>query len=260
MSITHRCRVVQQKKLGDGIFVLRLEMQLTAPPLPGNFVHIKVNSETDPLLRRPFSIYDYDLSTGVVDVLYKVFGRGTRILAQAHAGDYLDVLGPLGNSFADLQHEQNLILVGGGVGIPPLYLLAKQACANGHQPQIKFLCGLASAAEKPLAERLQQLPVTLEYSTDDGSLGYHGLVTDLLAQELLGNTDAVIASCGPPGMLREVQRLCREHKVRGYLSLESIMPCGVGTCLGCVVREANGPGYRRVCREGPVFSTEEVQL
>lgn len=252
--------MVQQEKLGDDIFVLRLEMQLGKPPLPGNFIHIKVNNETDPLLRRPFSIYDFDMSAGTVDVLYKVFGRGTRIMAQAHAGDYLDALGPLGNSFEHLQAEKSLLLVGGGVGIPPLYLLAKESYGNGHDPRVRFLCGLANAAEKPLAGRLEQLPVTIEYSTDDGSFGYHGLVTDLLARELRANADTVVASCGPPGMLRVVQQLCREYKARGYLSLESIMPCGVGTCLGCVVREANGPGFRRVCREGPVFSIEEVQL
>lgn len=262
MSIFHSCRVTKQEKLGEDIFILQLEMRLPTPPRPGSFLHIKVNPEHDPLLRRPFSIYDYDHDAGTLDILYKIFGRGTRLLAQVHPGDTLDVLGPLGNNFDAIVTEPHVLMIGGGVGIPPLYLLAKYASANSDSARqhLKFLCGLASADELPLARRLAELPLNIEYSTDDGSLGYQGLVTDLLRQELESGAKPVVAACGPTGMLREVQRICRQHQVRGYLSLESIMPCGVGTCLGCVVKDAQGPGYRRVCREGPVFSIDEVEL
>ena len=261
MSIFHRCRVTKQRELGQDIFLIGLELPLEDQPLPGTFIHLKVSSETDPLFRRPFSIYDYDPETKVVEVLYKVFGRGTRILSQAHVGDELDVLGPLGNSFAPLESEPKLVLVGGGVGIPPLYLLAKRCSESGLRDQkITFLCGLAGIDEKSMAERLEQLPIELQYSTDDGTLGHHGLVTDLLTQQLDRAPDAVVGACGPTGMLREVRRICLERDIRCYLSLESIMPCGVGACLGCVVKRADVDGYRRVCREGPVFPAEEIEL
>lgn len=263
-DIFHSCPVVAHRDLGSNIFIISLQLKLNEFPLPGTFIHIKVADSNDPLLRRPFSIYDYDQEQGVVDILYKIFGRGTRVLAKTRTGDILDVLGPLGNSFVEAENERNLILVGGGVGIPPLYLLAKRCRQKSDsEPQITFLCGLADANEQVMAQRLDKLPLDLHYSTDNGSLGYHGLVTDLLRQQLAdGNrdNDSLVCACGPSPMLKEISRICHEKKVRCLISLESIMPCGVGTCLGCVVKKSRGDGYYRVCREGPVFPAEEVQL
>jgi dihydroorotate dehydrogenase electron transfer subunit len=263
-DIFHSCPIVSHEDLGSDIFIISLQLKLDQVPLPGTFVHIKVTDNNDPLLRRPFSIYDYDEERGVVDVLYKIFGRGTRVLAKAKTGDVLDVLGPLGNSFVEAESERRLILVGGGVGIPPLYLLAKRCRQKSDSgPQMTFLCGLADTSEQVMAQRLDKLSPDLHYSTDNGTLGYHGLVTDLLKQQLskgTANDDPLVCACGPSAMLREVSRICREEKVRCLVSLESIMPCGVGTCLGCVVKKSGGDGYYRVCREGPVFPAEEVEL
>lgn len=261
-EIFHQCRVIDHQQLTPGIYVISLEMPLPQIPLPGTFVHIKVGNSNDPLFRRPFSIYDFDEKQGAIDILYKVFGRGTRLLSRVVAGDTLDVLGPLGNSFVAAEGEPDLILAGGGVGIPPLYLLARRINLARKRARIRFLCGLADAQERVMATRLESLPVELHFSTDNGTLGHHGLVTDLLGKEVdnAAGSDPLVCACGPEPMLKAVQDICRIHKVRCYLSLESIMPCGVGTCLGCVVKRADGNGYHRVCREGPVFSAAEVEL
>lgn len=215
-------------------------------------------------MRRAFSIYDYDAENETVDILYKVFGRGSAILSRVTAGHRLDALGPLGVGFPMPEKSRKLIMVGGGVGIPPVYLLAKTCLREGHLPdKITFLCGFTSSTDCILAERVETLPVTLLISTDDGSAGHHGVVTDLLQEKLeaiAGREKVAVYACGPDGMLKAVQQVASTHKVECYLSLESIMPCGVGTCLGCVVKAAGEEQYLRVCREGPVFRADEVEL
>lgn len=263
-NIFHRCEVIAHRDLAADIFTMSLKMPLAQLPLAGMFLHIRVHAGTDPLLRRPFSVYDYDERESRVDILYKVVGKGTLLLSKIKPGETLDVLGPLGNSFQEAGTAPNLLLVGGGVGIPPLHLLAKRRCMEGTEGlSITFLCGLVNITERVLAQRLEKLPITLLYSTDNGTLGHHGMVTDLLERQLAEyNADSkpLVCACGPVGMLKVVQRICRQQQVRCFLSLESIMPCGLGACLGCVVGKAVGEGYYRVCREGPVFPAEEVKL
>lgn len=255
--------MVENRALGAGAFLLTLRLPLPQFPHPGKFLHIKPTSEgTDPLLRRAFSIFDYDPDRGTVDVLYKVFGRGSAILSRVPAGHRLDLLGPLGEGFPIPTHDRNLVMVGGGVGIPPVFLLAKYCLMNGHPAsRIAFLAGFGTAAESCMAERVGTLPIELKISTDDGSQGYHGFVTDLLRTHLAAAAAATtVFACGPEPMLKAVQSLTREFKVPAFLSLESIMPCGVGTCLGCVVKKDGEEKYLRVCREGPVFCADEVEL
>ncbi len=244
---------------------MRIELPLKSFPKPGTFLHIKPTREgSDPLLRRAFSIYDYHEADGAVEVLYKVFGRGSYILSRVPVGEKLDTLGPLGNGFEIPDPARKLIMVGGGVGIPPVYLLAK-CCLREKIPatQITFLCGFSDRTDLVLSERVAKLNVTTEISTDDGSHGYHGYVSELLREKLaagLAGDKTNIYACGPEGMLAAVKRVALEHKATCYLSLESIMPCGVGTCLGCVVKKAGEERYHRVCREGPVFDANEVEL
>lgn len=155
-------------------------------------------------------------------------------------------------------------MVGGGVGIPPVYLLAK-CCLREEFPanQIEFLCGFANKTDLVLADRVRQLEISTEFSTDDGSYGYHGFVSELLKKKLeegLAGPETNIYACGPEGMLAAVKRVAQDYDTRCFLSLESIMPCGVGTCLGCVVKKSGEERYLRVCREGPVFDAREVEL
>lgn len=234
-------------------------------PIPGTFLHIRPNTTgTDPLLRRAFSIFDYDETIGVVDILYKAIGRGTKILSRVQPGETLDVLGPLGNGFDLPLTIDHLVLVAGGVGIPPVYLLAKSHLRQGFDgKKISYLCGLTTAAEKQMADRVEKLPINLQFATDDGSLGFKGFVSELLRARLEDGSlgiNPVICACGPDGMLKAVQTIARTYGKKCFLSLESIMPCGVGTCLGCVVKKDGEEKYVRVCREGPVFEATEVEL
>jgi len=257
--------VVENRALGGDDYLLKIELALKSYPVPGTFLHIKPTREgSDPLLRRAFSIYDYDEHEGVIEVLYKVFGRGSYILSRVRAGELLDVLGPLGTGFEIPKLDRQLIMVGGGVGIPPIYLLAK-CCLREKFPaeRITFLCGFADKTDLVLAERVKKLNLRTEFSTDDGSFGYHGYVSELLRVTLEAGFDATktnIYACGPEGMLAAIKRVAQEREIRCYLSLESIMPCGVGTCLGCVVKKTGEERYHRVCREGPVFDANEVEL
>ena len=257
--------MVENRALGAGAYRLSIKLKLKTFPHPGEFLHIKPTSEgNDPLLRRAFSIFDYDEQTGTVDVLYKVFGRGSAILSRVAAGHVLDLLGPLGNGFPIPNKSKQLLLVGGGVGIPPIYLLAKTCLRNGHDPKlIKFLMGFGKAEDCVMGERVGQLPIEQALSTDDGSRGHKGFVSDLLKDKLSGGMagdKTVIYACGPEGMLKSIQGLAKEFTTPCYLSLESIMPCGLGTCLGCVVKQEGEDKYLRVCREGPVFEANEVEL
>lgn len=251
--------------MGADAYLLTIKLRLNKLPHPGEFLHIKPTSEgSDPLLRRAFSIYDFNESQGTVDVLYKVFGRGSAILSRVGIGQTLDLLGPLGNGFPIPEHPKQLLLVGGGVGIPPIYLLAKTCLERGHDPKkISFLMGFGTANDSRLGERVEQLAIEQAVSTDDGTRGHKGFVSDLLRAKLEGGAagnGSVICACGPEGMLKAIQRLAREFKTPCFLSLESIMPCGVGTCLGCVVKQEGEDKYLRVCREGPVFEANEVEL
>ncbi len=257
--------MVENRALGAGAYLLSIKLRLKQFPHPGEFLHIKPTSEgLDPLLRRAFSIFDYDEKSGTTEVLYKVFGRGSAILSRVTPGSILDLLGPLGKGFPLPDKSKSLLLVGGGVGIPPVYLLAKTCLQNGHDSEkLKFLMGFGTVEECRLGERVEKLPISQAVSTDDGSRGHKGFVSDLLRAELAGGKagkDTIIYSCGPEGMLKSIQGLAREFKTPCYLSLESIMPCGVGTCLGCVVKQEGEDKYLRVCREGPVFEANEVEI
>jgi dihydroorotate dehydrogenase electron transfer subunit len=191
-------------------------------------------------------------------------GRGTQALSRVRAQETLDVLGPLGNGFELPSNADHVVLVGGGVGIPPVYLLAKSLLRSGLDGKaITYLCGLTTASERPMAERVEKLPIRFEYATDDGSLGFKGFVTNLLRARLTDGSCAsepIICACGPDAMLKAVKAISQESSKRCYLSLESIMPCGVGTCLGCVVKKEGDDKFLRVCREGPVFEASEVEL
>lgn len=257
--------MVENQALGAGAFLLSIKLRLKSFPHPGEFLHIKPTSEgNDPLLRRAFSIFDYDEQSGTVDVLYKVFGRGSAILSRVAKGHDLDLLGPLGKGFPLPERSKQILLVGGGVGIPPIYLLAKTCLREGHDPrQMNFLMGFGKSEDCVMGERVEQLPIARALSTDDGSRGHRGFVSDLLREKLAGGLagkSSVIYACGPEGMLKSIQGLAREFATPCYLSLESIMPCGLGTCLGCVVKQEGEDKYLRVCREGPVFEASEVEL
>ena len=244
-------QVTANQTIMPGTHVLTLEAPaLARAAVPGQFVHIRVGESWDPLLRRPMSIFR--IRPNQVSLMVRSVGRGSDEIARSRPGDLLDCLGPLGRGFSQDQHATRLLLVGGGYGVAPLIALAEQALPRG--AEIVLLVGAASAEYVfPAAE----VPPAVEYyaATVDGSLGQAGLVTELVPR-FLSWADAVYG-CGPTGMLESLARACAPRPgLPVQLAMEQQMGCAMGVCLACVTPTVHG--YKRVCRDGPVFSAEEL--
>jgi len=225
----------------------------------GHFVHAKLPTGVV-FFRRAFSVAAVDTDRREVELIMKVMGRGTRIMAGMRPGDPVNLLGPLGQPFKPPRKAERAILVAGGVGFPPLLFLAEQLMMRGHDPgRIVFLYGGRSGADIIERNRIRKLGVDLRIMTENGSLGRRGLVTDPLKAVVDGGVASRIYACGPEGMLKAVNDLAQNLGIPGQLSLEAPMPCGIGVCLGCVVPLTAG-GHARVCCDGPVFEIGEVAL
>lgn len=247
-------------------------MRMTAPQdlgtsLPGQFLMLKVTESIDPLLRRPFGLFDvgtfqaeYDEAPRTyVEILYKVVGKGTRMLSALHHGDSVDLLAPLGKGFRLGDKGEEKILVGGGVGLAPLYYLAKELVAQGEK--VRLFAGGRNRDDILCITEFERLGVETYVATDDGTLGEQGFVTEVLEKHL--GAGQRIFACGPMPMLGAVSRMAETHGVPCQVSLEAYMACGVGACLGCVMPGANHsdqtPDYRCVCKDGPVFDSFELK-
>ncbi|MEW5796271.1 MAG: dihydroorotate dehydrogenase electron transfer subunit [Candidatus Zixiibacteriota bacterium] len=228
---------------------------------PGQFVHLGL-PDSEIYFRRAMSIAAVDTGSGQIEIIFKVFGRGTRILSGYHKGDVVDVLGPLGVPFTPPRQNETCLFVAGGVGFPPLFYLASRLVARGRDPEtIEFFYGGRTSGEVVERQRIRQLGVRFHPVTDDGSFGSKGLVTEAVEKYLDGHPvkRPRMYACGPDGMLKAADDLARKLGIPGEVSLEAPMPCGFGVCLGCVVPLRAG-GHARVCKEGPVFQIGEVLL
>ncbi|NLJ98163.1 MAG: dihydroorotate dehydrogenase electron transfer subunit [Tissierellia bacterium] len=210
---------------------------------PGQFYMLR-GWELDPLLPRPISICD--ISDGIITFLYEVRGRGTHIISKLKKGDTLELLGPLGNGF-DLNIEDKIAIVSGGIGVAPLIYLMK-----GFKGDMDFYCGFRNEAY--YLDEIREHVDNTHISTEDGSVGHRGFVTDLF----LPKRYDMVLTCGPIPMMNRVVEMCKDKNVPVYVSMESRMACGIGTCLGCTIETTSG--MKRVCKEGPVFSGEEVKF
>jgi dihydroorotate dehydrogenase electron transfer subunit len=250
-------------------------MRMTAPPefaaaTPGQFVMVRVSGSIDPLLRRPFGIYDVGTYTPVqsgavpqpyLEMLYRVVGKGTALLATLHETDLLDVLGPLGKGFDPGATDEEKLIVGGGVGLAPLYLLAKELVKES---KVRLFAGGRTRDDILCITEFERLGVECYTATEDGSLGECGLVTEALMRRLVAlKGKATIYACGPHGMLNAIAAIAAERNIPCQVSLEGYMACGVGACLGCVTPGQNHssetPDFRCVCTEGPVFESGELK-
>ncbi len=228
---------------------------------PGHFIHLRL-PDSPLLFRRAMSIASVDSGRREMEIIFKVVGRGTKLLAACRKGDSVDVLGPLGVPFKLPKKNETVLMVGGGIGFPPLFFLAADMVRRGYDPAaIEFFYGGRRATDILERTRIKKLGVRFRPVTEDGSLGQKGLVTEAVEQYRADNPGKRlrIYSCGPEAMLRAVDDLGRKYGVPGQLSLEAPMPCGIGVCLGCVVELRKG-GHARVCSEGPVFDIGEVVL
>ena len=201
-------------------------------------------------LRRPLSIYSVDKNTGTVSFLYKVVGTGTDILAKLSVGDSVKVLGPLGHGYPlDIKENFEPILVAGGTGVASIHFLASNLSSPG-----SLYYGVRKKEELMCLSEFEKTGWKINISTEDGSLGYKGFVTDLLAKQIQQNS--VIYVCGPTPMMKKVVEIAKEKNISGYASLEQKMACGVGNCQGCAVKINNV--YKMACKDGPVFAISDI--
>lgn len=249
-------------------------IRLTAPPAfaaaqPGQFVMARVGN--DPLLRRPFAIFDLGgfeaagtASCCWFEMLYKVVGKGTALLAKQREGAEIGILGPLGTGFqCGGDEKEESLLVGGGIGLAPLYLLAADLIKR-RRTSVRLFAGGRTRDDLLCLEDFQRLGLDCHAATEDGSHGERGFVTLALNRHLDAlSGQAALYACGPHGMLRAVAQIAAERGLPCQVSLEAHMACGVGACLACVVpgkaHSAQTPDYRCVCAEGPVFPAGELQ-
>lgn len=251
--------VVAQQEIAPNIFELVLQGELVKTmEKPGQFLHVLV-PQKDLLLRRPISINQFDKKNLTCHLIYRVEGQGTKVFTQLVPGDALDCIGPLGNGFdiSLLQEGDTAYIIGGGIGVPPLYELSRQLVQKGVNP-IHFL-GFAKKEVVYYAEKFQSLGKT-HIATDDGSLGTKGNVSHLLAEYTHAQTPAAVFACGNNGMLKMVDEKYQNHP-NAQISMEARMACGVGACYGCVCHVKDEPNKSvKVCDEGPIFKTGVIIL
>lgn len=231
--------------------------EIAAATRPGQFVMIQTGYGKDPLLRRPFSVHQTS-SSGNIQILFKIVGRGTKILAHCKEGEELSVLGPLGHGYT-IKKNKDAILVGGGLGIAPMLFLAKRIARlkKDSTSGTIILGGRSSGEVEPLIEDFSQFSMAVKAATDDGSFGQQGFVTDIL-KECCFKNDPVVYTCGPEPMMKAVRDICKEHGIQCQVSIESVMACGMGACLGCTTHGSDGE-YKHVCIDGPVFQAEDLK-
>jgi dihydroorotate dehydrogenase electron transfer subunit len=234
--------------------------------MPGQFINIACadSRSYDPLLRRPFSVYQANEGDGTFSVLYVLRGRGTMFLKDRRPGEMIDCVGPLGNGF-DVAEADVHLLVAGGCGAAPLALLGDHLKRKFPQSQIKALLGAQTALGLLCESDFALAGVQYSISTEDASRGRKGMVTDILKDELKSSTAQTVRvyACGPNEMLKKVAENCARRRVRCQVSMETSMACGVGVCVGCAVKvkdaaSPTGWNYERCCVEGPVFDAERI--
>lgn len=269
-------RVVENDLMARDTWRLRIECpEIARQIVPGQFFMLRDPQLTDPMLGRPFALFDvWEDDSGQpagVDFGYLVVGKMTRLMTTWRPGDVCEIWGPLGNGFP-VPDAQHLCLVAGGIGQTPFLAVAREAIGERsygrtlpRRPETVSLCyGVRSKDWLAGLDRFQRTGIDIRVSTDDGSFGHHGLVTDLLRQKIAGphRPDAVYC-CGPERMMQAVADVCAEAEIPCWLSLETPMACGFGICFSCVTRVKMDDGswdYRRTCVEGPVFRADQLVL
>ena len=250
--------VVSQEQLADGIFSMWIQTEAAKTARPGQFISMYTNDGSK-LLPRPISICEIDTETSKLRVVYRVTAEktGTEQFSKMKAGDTLPIIGPLGNGFPlEAGKGKRAFLIGGGIGVPPILELAKQLDCEK-----QIIMGYRDA-DTFLKEQFEENG-TVYISTEDGSVGTKGNVIDAIRAEKL--TADIIYACGPTPMLKALKTYAMENGIECYISLEEKMACGIGACLGCVchskgIDEHSNVRNKRICKDGPVFRAEEVEL
>lgn len=249
-----RVRVVANQRVAEGVGLIVLEAPRCAASItPGQFVHLRVATGSDIILRRPFSVHR--VRAGRIEILYQVLGAGTLRLAEKTAGDEsMDIIGPLGHGWELPERASHALLVAGGLGAAPMGMLAERLSERG--VAVVVAQGAPTTSRLVARDLFERVSRRVDVATDDGSAGEQGFVTALSARALADERFDVVYACGPEAMQRVVAAQALEAGVPCQVSLERLMACGVGACLSCVVTTRNG--RMRACVDGPVFDAGEV--
>lgn len=240
--------------LDNSIYLLQVHCPEVAEAIyPGQFLNVKVSETTFPLLRRPFSICDVEDES--LFLMFNILGEGTKLLAKKHVGDSVDILGPLGHGFNLGGDYETAVIAAGGLGSAPFPFLLRRLDAA---KKIKCFVG-GKTSHDVIQYRMKNVKV----STDNGSLGFHGNVVELLEQEIPKSeySKVKIFGCGPNAMLRSLKQFAEKNQIECEVSTESAMACGFGICMGCPIESSKpNDNYLLVCKDGPVFNVRDVVI
>ena len=263
MAVKLQAKLIDKIKLKENIFHFKVKAsEIVNISKPGHFIEIRVSNNTEPFLRRPISIYNIDKEEGILEFIFQVKGKGTEILSKKEIGDEIDIIGPLGNGTFKYDKYQNIAVIGGGIGIFPLYELCKEAKSDNKN--VNTYLGFRNKDFVMLENEFNSVSSKLTITTDDGSYKNNGFAINYLEKDIEeGKIDSIYA-CGPMPMLRAVRELATKREIPCQISLEERMGCGLGVCLGCAVKTARSPKespeYWHVCKGGPVFQAKDVEI
>jgi dihydroorotate dehydrogenase electron transfer subunit len=262
MKQVENARVTAISPLAKDIYLLTLY----APGIVGNsrtgqFVNLQVPRDGSRILRRPISISRVNRDAGTMDLVVQVLGGGTRRICDIEADERISIVGPQGNGFTRFTKAKSLWLVGGGVGIAPLFMAAEEYRIHNPNGRLSVFLGYATGEKAYYDHTFDTYADEVMIATEDGSLGHKGYVTPLMEKAIVeGQVPSLALACGPTPMLKAVQGIVNAKGIPCQLSLEERMACGIGACVGCVCRIGTPDTweYKRVCSNGPVFDSQEV--
>lgn len=263
MPVKIQAKLLEKIKLKENIYHFKVEApQIVSIAKPGHFIEIRVSNNTEPFLRRPISIHNLDKEKGILEFIFQVKGKGTKILSEKIIGETIDIIGPLGSGTFKYDKYKNLAIIGGGIGVFPLYELAKSA--KNDNKNVNIYLGFRNKDFVLLEDEFKSLSDKFVLTTDDGSYGEKGFAINFLEKDIEeGKVDSIYA-CGPLPMLKAVRKLTIKRDIPCQISLEERMGCGLGVCLGCAVKTAKSPKeapeYWHVCKGGPVFQAKDVEI
>lgn len=263
MPVNIKSKLISKEELIPGIFKFSVQAdEIVSISKPGNFIEIRVNNDIEPFLRRPISIYNMDKENGILEFIFQVKGKGTSILSEKRVGDLIDIVGPLGYGTFKYSNYKNLAIIGGGIGVFPLYELSKNA--KNENKNVNIYLGFRNKDLVVLEQEFNKVCNNLIITTDDGSYAEKGFAIDFLRKDIeSGKIDSIFA-CGPLPMLKAIRKLAIEKNIPCQISLEEKMACGLGVCLGCAVKTSasskDSPEYWHVCKAGPVFQAKDVEI
>ena len=260
MSVVDKCLILENKFLNKDVVLLKIKSEaIASEAFPGQFVNIKCSDTNDALLRRPISICSCDKENSTLDIVYQIKGKGTKLLSRFSEGDFIDIMGPLGNTFQILSSYKKIAVVGGGIGTFPLLNVLQNA---GNCETHAFL-GFRNKESIVLEDEFAKAADKLVIMTDDGSNGNEGFAITPFVEHLDEKYDCVFV-CGPDPMIKGVAQTCLYNNIKCFVSLEQRMACGIGACLVCACKMKSDRGldfeHLHVCKNGPVFNANKLFL